>query len=145
MEQEVKDNNNSVIEDVTGSEYKYGFTSDIDTDVIGRGLNEDVIRLISAKKGEPEWLLEYRLKAYRHWLTLTPPTWAHLNIPEIDFQDIIYYAAPKAKEGPRALTRLTPSYLKHSTARYSARRAETPRRHGSRCRDGLSIGQDHPS
>ena len=112
MEQEVKDNNNSVIEDVTGSEYKYGFTSDIDTDVIGRGLNEDVIRLISAKKGEPEWLLEYRLKAYRHWLTLAPPTWAHLNIPEIDFQDIIYYAAPKAKDGPKSLDEVDPELLK---------------------------------
>ena len=111
MEQEVNDNIN-LIDDVTGGEYKYGFTSDIDTDVIGRGLNEDVIRLISAKKGEPEWLLDYRLKAYKYWLTLTPPKWAHLNIPDIDFQDIIYYAAPKTKEGPKSLDEVDPELLK---------------------------------
>ncbi|MDE7386310.1 MAG: Fe-S cluster assembly protein SufB [Muribaculaceae bacterium] len=111
MEQEVNDNSN-LIDDVTGGEYKYGFTSDIDTDVIGRGLNEDVIRLISAKKGEPEWLLDYRLNAYRYWLTLTPPKWAHLNIPDIDFQDIIYYAAPKPKEGPKSLDEVDPELLK---------------------------------
>ncbi|MDE7473148.1 MAG: Fe-S cluster assembly protein SufB [Muribaculaceae bacterium] len=111
MEQEVNDNSN-LIDDVTGGEYKYGFTSDIDTDVIGRGLNEDVIRLISAKKGEPEWLLDYRLKAYKYWLTLTPPKWAHLNIPDIDFQDIIYYAAPKTKEGPKSLDEVDPELLK---------------------------------
>ena len=81
-------------------EYKYGFTTDIETETIARGLNEDVIRLISAKKEEPEWMLERRLKAFRHWQTMKLPTWAHLDIPEIDFQDIIYYAAPKQrKEG----------------------------------------------
>lgn len=84
-----------IIEDITTGEYKYGFTTDVQTDVIGKGLNEDVIRTISAKKGEPEWLLEFRLKAYRKWLTMPVPTWAHLTIPEIDFQDISYYAAPK--------------------------------------------------
>ena len=82
------------------NEYKYGFTTDIETETIARGLNEDVIRLISAKKEEPEWMLERRLKAFRHWQTMKLPTWAHLDIPEIDFQDIIYYAAPKQrKEG----------------------------------------------
>lgn len=70
-----------IIHEVTGSEYKYGFTSDIDTDIIPVGLSEDVIRLISAKKEEPEWLLEFRLKAYRKWLTMKMPTWAHLDIP----------------------------------------------------------------
>ena len=84
-----------IIEDITTGEYKYGFTTDVQTDIIGKGLNEDVIRTISAKKGEPEWLLEFRLKAYRKWLTMPVPTWAHLTIPEIDFQDISYYAAPK--------------------------------------------------
>ena len=79
-------------------EYKYGFTTDIETETIARGLNEDVIRLISAKKEEPEWMLERRLKAFRHWQTMTLPTWAHLDIPEIDFQDIIYYAAPKQRK-----------------------------------------------
>ncbi len=86
---------NKIIENITTGEYKYGFTTDVQTDVIGKGLNEDVIRTISAKKGEPEWLLEFRLKAYRKWLTMPVPTWAHLTIPEIDFQDISYYAAPK--------------------------------------------------
>ena len=85
-----------IIEDITSGEYKYGFTTDVQTDIIGKGLSEDVIRTISAKKGEPEWLLEFRLKAYRKWLTMPVPTWAHLTIPEIDFQDISYYAAPKA-------------------------------------------------
>ena len=70
-----------VIEDATNSEYKYGFTSDIDTDIVPPGLDEGVIRHISAMKGEPDWLLEFRLKAFRHWLTLTPPRWAHLDIP----------------------------------------------------------------
>ena len=87
-----------VIKDITSQDYKYGFTTDVETDVIPVGLNEDVIRLISAKKGEPYWLLEFRLKAYRKWLTMPVPTWAHLEIPEIDFQAISYYAAPKAKE-----------------------------------------------
>ncbi|MGL5681903.1 MAG: Fe-S cluster assembly protein SufB [Marinifilaceae bacterium] len=86
-----------ILDDVTGSDYKYGFVTNVETETIGKGLNEDVIRLISAKKEEPEWMLEFRLKAYRHWLTLEMPQWAHLNIPPIDYQDIIYYAAPKQK------------------------------------------------
>lgn len=102
---------NSVIDDVTGSEYKYGFTTDIDTDIIPRGLNEDVIRFISAKKGEPEWLLDFRLKAFRYWLTLTPPKWAHLDIPDIDFQAISYYAAPKVKDNPKSLNDVDPELL----------------------------------
>ncbi len=86
-----------ILEEVTGGEYKYGFTTDIETEVIPKGLNEDVVRLISQKKNEPEWMLEYRLKAFSHWLKMEQPNWAKLNIPEIDFQDIIYYAAPKQK------------------------------------------------
>ena len=86
-----------ILENIDG-EYKYGFTTDIETETIARGLNEDVIRLISAKKEEPEWMLERRLKAFRHWQTMKLPTWAHLDIPEIDFQDIIYYAAPKQRK-----------------------------------------------
>lgn len=108
---ENKNQEDDVIRDATSGEYKYGFTSDIDTDVIPPGLSEEVIRLISAKKGEPEWLLDFRLKAYRHWLTLTPPTWAHLDIPEIDFQGISYYAAPRQKEGPKSLDEVDPQIL----------------------------------
>ena len=107
------DNNkdNNIIDDVTQGEYKYGFTTDIDTDIIPRGINEDVVRLISSKKGEPEWLLEFRLKAYRHWLTMPMPDWAHLQIPDIDYQDISYYAAPKKKEGPKSLDEVDPQLL----------------------------------
>lgn len=101
-----------ILGNVTAGEYKYGFTTDIDTDIIPQGLNEDVVRFISAKKGEPEWLLEFRLKAFRHWLTLTPPKWAHLNIPDIDFQAISYYAAPKTKkEGPKSLDEVDPELI----------------------------------
>ena len=84
-----------LIQNITSQEYKYGFTTDVETDIVPAGLNEDIIRLISAKKGEPEWMLDFRLKAYRKWLTMKVPTWAHLQIPEIDFQAISYYAAPK--------------------------------------------------
>ena len=90
----------SVIKDITEQEYKYGFTTDVETDIVPAGLNEDIVRLISAKKHEPEWLLEFRLKAFRKWQTMKLPTWAHLNIPEIDFQAISYYAAPKTKAKP---------------------------------------------
>jgi len=106
-----QESNHDIIKDVSSSEYKYGFVTDIDTDIIPQGLNEDVVRLISQKKGEPEWLLEFRLKAFRHWLTLEVPTWAHLDIPEIDFQSISYYAAPKKKEGPKSLDEVDPELL----------------------------------
>ena len=88
----------NVIKDITSQEYKYGFTTDVETEVVPAGLNEDIIRLISAKKGEPDWLLAFRLKAFRKWQTMSVPTWAHLDIPEIDFQAISYYAAPKTKK-----------------------------------------------
>ena len=101
-----------VIEDATNSEYKYGFTSDIDTDIVPPGLNEGVIRHISAMKGEPDWLLEFRLKAFRHWLTLTPPRWAHLDIPPIDFQAISYYAAPRKKELKKSMDEVDPELVK---------------------------------
>ncbi len=89
---------NKIIKEVTSSDYKYGFVTAIDTDVIHRGLDEETVRIISAKKEEPEWLLEFRLKAFRYWQTLEMPSWAHLRIPSIDYQDIIYYAAPKKTE-----------------------------------------------
>lgn len=79
-------------------EYKYGFTTDIETEAFPKGLSEDIIKMISAKKNEPEWMLEYRLKAYRHWLTLVEPTWAAVSYPKINFQDLAYYSAPKAKK-----------------------------------------------
>ncbi len=84
-----------IIANAAQGDYKYGFTSDIDTETIGKGLSEEIIRKISALKGEPDWLLEFRLKAYRKWQTMTMPDWAHLDIPPIDYQDIIYYAAPR--------------------------------------------------
>ena len=104
---------NKYVKELTQEKYKYGFTTDVHTDIIEKGLNEDVVRLISAKKGEPEWLLEFRLKAYRHWLTMEMPTWAHLNIPEIDYQAISYYADPtQKKEGPKSLDEVDPELLK---------------------------------
>ena len=82
----------TILEQVTQGEYKYGFTTDIETDIIPIGLSEDVVRLISKKKNEPEWMLDFRLKSYRHWLTMKMPEWAHLNLPKIDYQSIAYYA-----------------------------------------------------
>jgi Fe-S cluster assembly protein SufB len=102
---------NNILNEITNKDYAYGFVTDIKTDVIAKGLNEDVIRLISAKKNEPEWLLAYRLKAYRYWLTLKMPHWAHLRIPDIDYDDIIYYAAPQTKEGPKRLDEVDPELL----------------------------------
>ena len=84
-----------IINDATSGEYKYGFYSDIEADALAKGLNEDIIKTISLKKEEPDWLLEFRLKAFRHWLTMKMPEWANLTIPPIDYQDIIYYSAPK--------------------------------------------------
>ncbi|OYT11389.1 MAG: Fe-S cluster assembly protein SufB [Bacteroidetes bacterium 4572_112] len=100
-----------LIDEVTSSDYKYGFTTDIEVDDIGKGLSEDVVRIISAKKNEPEWLLEFRLKAYRKWLTMEQPDWAHLKIPEIDFQDIIYYSAPKQKKELESLDEVDPELI----------------------------------
>lgn len=97
-----------IIEKATQGEYKYGFTTDIAMETFPKGLNEDTIRLLSAKKEEPEWMLEFRLKAFRKWQTMTPPDWAHLDIPAIDFQDIIYYAAPKKREGPKSMDDVDP-------------------------------------
>ena len=94
-ETEKPEKGNQIIEEAAQAEYKYGFVTDIETEVIPKGLDEDVVRRISALKGEPEWLLEFRLKAYRHWLTLKAPTWGHVHVPEIDYQAISYYAAPR--------------------------------------------------
>ncbi len=102
---------NKVITDATEGEYKYGFTSDIDTDIIPPGLSEDVIRFISAKKHEPDWLLDFRLNAYRHWLTLPVPQWAHLTIPPIDYQAISYYAAPVKRNTPKSMDEVDPALV----------------------------------
>jgi len=91
------DDSQNILNEWTNKDYEYGFVTNINTDFIPKGLNEDIVRLISSKKNEPEWLLDFRLKAYRHWLTMKMPQWAHLEIPVINYQDIIYFAAPKTK------------------------------------------------
>lgn len=93
-------------------QYKYGFESDIEMEVAPKGLNEDIVRMISAKKGEPEWMLEWRLDAYRRWKTMTEPTWARVDYPKIDFNDIHYYAAPKSAPGPKSLDEVDPELLR---------------------------------
>jgi Fe-S cluster assembly protein SufB len=108
----MKEDQDTILDQVTQNDYKYGFVSDIDSDNIPSGLSEDVVRLISSKKNEPEWLLDFRLKAYRHWLTMKMPDWAHLQIPEIDYQNIIYYSAPRQKKGPASLDEVDPELLK---------------------------------
>ncbi len=102
----------NTIEEFVKSDYKYGFSTQVDTDVIGAGLSEDVVRLISAKKGEPEFLLEWRLKAYRHWLKMTEPVWVNAHYPPIDYQKTIYYAAPKPKKTIGSLDEVDPELLK---------------------------------
>lgn len=102
----------ALLNDITQSEYKYGFTTDVETEVIPVGLNEEVVRLISAKKKEPQWLLDFRLKAFRYWQQQKEPTWGHLNIAPIDYQSISYYAAPKKKSGPKSLDEVDPEIIK---------------------------------
>lgn len=105
------ENQDKLLNDITTQEYQYGFVTDIDTDVIPKGLNEDVIRLISFKKKEPEFMLEFRLKAYREWLKMKSPQWANLKIPPIDFQEPIYYAAPKTSPKYQSLDEVDPELL----------------------------------
>jgi len=103
----------STLEGLANSDYKYGFVTDIEQDTVAPGLNEDVIRLISAKKQEPDWLLAWRLEAFRHWLTQREPTWARVHYPPIDYQAISYYAAPKQKgDGPKSLDEVDPELLR---------------------------------
>jgi Fe-S cluster assembly protein SufB len=101
----------STIEAFTSQDYKYGFVTDIESDSAPPGLSEDIVRFISAKKNEPEFLLEWRLKAYRHWLTMKEPTWPKIKYPPIDYQEIIYYSAPKQKDGPKSLDEVDPKLL----------------------------------
>jgi Fe-S cluster assembly protein SufB len=100
------------VDEITRAEYKAGFVTDIEADAIAPGLNEDVVRLISAKKGEPEFLLQWRLKAFRHWLTMKEPTWPNVHYPPIDYQSIVYYSSPKQKkDGPKSLDEVDPKLL----------------------------------
>jgi Fe-S cluster assembly protein SufB len=100
--------NDNILDQVTSSEYKYGFVSDFETDEAPKGLSEETVRFISAKKKEPEWMLAYRLKAYRNWLTMEEPKWPNVHYPKIDYQDIIYYSAPKQKVSPNSLDEIDP-------------------------------------
>ncbi len=110
---ETKDNNNNeFVRSVADRKYEFGFTTDVHTDVIEKGLNEDVVRLISQKKGEPEWLLDFRLKAFRYWQTLEQPTWGHVRLPEIDYQAISYYADPMAKKKSEEKKDIDPEMMK---------------------------------
>lgn len=102
---------NELFDEITSKEYEYGFVTNIDSDDAPKGLNEDIIRFISAKKKEPAFVLEYRLKAYQHWLTLTEPEWAHVQYPQIDFNEIIYYSAPKPKKQLGSLDEVDPELL----------------------------------
>ena len=103
---------NEYVRKVAEEKYKYGFTTDIHTEIIDKGLNEDVIRLISSKKEEPEWLLEFRLQAYRYWLTQEEPKWGHLQMPEIDYQAISYYADPTKKKDDNGKKEIDPELMK---------------------------------
>ena len=99
------------IDKLISQEYKQGFVTDLDADTIPPGLSEDVIRIISGKKGEPDWMLQWRLEAYRHWLTMNDPRWAYVDYAHIDYQSISYYSAPKPKEGPKSLDEVDPKVL----------------------------------
>jgi len=106
------DDSQDILNEWTNKDYEYGFVTNIKTDLIPRGLNEDIVRLISSKKNEPGWLLDFRLKAYHYWLTMKMPEWAHLDIPPINYQDIIYYAAPKTKSDQKTQEEVDPELLK---------------------------------
>jgi Fe-S cluster assembly protein SufB len=107
----MESDSNKIIDSFTQGDYKFGFVTNIESDMAPKGLNEDIIRFISAKKNEPEFMLEFRLKAYRHWLTMKMPTWANLKIPPIDFQEIIFYSAPKQKKQLAGLDEVDPELL----------------------------------
>ncbi len=137
---------NASILELTNREYKAGFVTDIESESVPPGLNEDVVRLISAKKNEPEWLLEWRLKAYRHWLTMKEPTWQNVHYPPIDYQSIVYYSAPKAEEGRRrrASTRSIPKLLEtYEKLGHPAARAGEARRRGRGRRLRQRLRRDH--
>ncbi|MCF7849601.1 MAG: Fe-S cluster assembly protein SufB [Kiritimatiellales bacterium] len=108
----MKTDNDKTFQDLNDTEYKYGFVTDIESDSLPPGLNEDIVRAISSRKKEPEWLTEWRLKAYRHWITMTEPTWSNVHYPKIDYQALSYYSAPKQKgDGPKTLDEVDPELL----------------------------------
>ena len=109
---EIDNKNNEFVRQVAEQKYEFGFTTDVHTDIIDVGLNEDVVRLISQKKGEPEWMLDFRLKAFRYWQTLEEPTWAHVHVPDIDYQAISYYADPMAKKKNEEKKEFDPKMMK---------------------------------
>jgi Fe-S cluster assembly protein SufB len=108
----MQEENEDILEQITSSEYKYGFVTDIEADEAPKGLSEETVRFISAKKNEPSWMLEYRLKSYRHWLTMEEPVWANVGYPKINYQDIIYYSAPKQKVTLNSLDEIDPELRK---------------------------------
>lgn len=108
----MQEENEDILEQITSSEYKYGFVTDIEADEAPKGLSEETVRFISAKKNEPNWMLEYRLKSYRHWLTMEEPVWANVGYPKINYQDIIYYSAPKQKITLNSLDEIDPELRK---------------------------------
>ena len=103
---------NQVLEEITSKEYEHGWTVNLETDEAPKGLNEDIVRFISAKKNEPEWLLDWRLKAFRQWQKMTEPKWPNVTYPAINYQDIIYYSAPKQKVKPNSLNEVDPELIK---------------------------------
>ncbi|MCK6619063.1 MAG: Fe-S cluster assembly protein SufB [Calditrichaceae bacterium] len=111
MNKDQQSNDQQIIESRIKSEYKWGFTTDIETETVPSGLNEDIIRMISAKKNEPEWMLEWRLKAYRHWLKMAEPHWPNVHYDAIDYQDAYYYAAPKQEKRPESLDEVDPKLI----------------------------------
>ena len=137
-------------------QYKYGFVTDIESDKAPKGLSEDTVRFISAKKNEPEWMLEWRLAAYRRWLTMTEPTWARVHYPKIDYQDLYYYSAPKKKgDGPKSLDEIDPEILKtyeklgiplreqEMLAGVERQDGEGRAAHRGRCGVRFGVGGDH--
>ncbi len=134
--------NPSILE-ITNREYKAGFVTDIESESIPPGLSEDVVRLISSKKNEPEWLLEWRLKAYRHWLTMKEPTWQNVHYPPIDYQAVVYYSAPKTKkDAPKSLDEVDPKLLEtYEKLGHPAPRAGEARRRRGRRRLRLGLGR----
>src|ERR1700755_1295244 len=102
---------NDILEEFTQGEYKYGFVTDIEQDFAPKGLNEDIVRFISARKDEPEWMLAWRLHPFERWLAMEEPSWAKVSFPRIDYQDSYYYAAPKEKVGPKSLDEVDPELL----------------------------------
>jgi len=122
------------IESLVKQEYKYGFVTDVESESAPPGLNENIIRLISAKKKEPKWLTDWRLKAFRHWLTMPEPTWQFVKHPKIDFQDITYFSQPKSNgDAPKSLDEVDPKLLETYEKLHSTARTRTARRRGRGC------------